>query len=121
MTAFLIAFVLALRCRVLNRPSANGLSGPAWRPEQWIRAAAKAGIPVQPRQRSIAPHRPAEPEVSGDIELTVIGGHVFLAAEAPLAERALSLANITGAGLLGLGFNRRGSGFELAVLTNGPT
>jgi len=116
MTAFPIAFVSTLSCKVLNRPSAGALCGPAWRPEQWIRAAARLGIPVRPRRRSIRLNAPAEPEADLAVELTVIGNRVFGAVEAPLAGWALSLARAAGVGLLSLGFTRQASGFELATV-----
>lgn len=120
MTAFLIAFLSALPCRVLNRPSAGALSGPAWRPEQWIRAAARVGIPVRTRQRSVRLNTPAETEVDVAVELTVIGHRVFGAVEAPLAGWARSLAQAAGVGLLGLGFTRQASGFALATVDPSP-
>ena len=120
MTAFLIAFVSALPCRVLNRPSAGSLSGPAWRPEQWIQAAARLGIPVLPRQRRVRPNAPAEPEVNVAVELTVIGDRVFGGREATLAGWARSLAKAAGVGLLGLGFTRQVNGFALATVNPSP-
>ena len=47
MTAFLIAFVSALPCRVLDRPSAGALSGPAWR------RSSGYGPPPEPGSRSV--------------------------------------------------------------------
>ena len=120
MTAFLIAFVSALPCKVLNRPSAGALSGPAWRPEQWIQAAAMAGIPVRPCHRSVRLNAPAEPEPDVAVELTVIGHRVFGAAETQLADWARSLARAAGVGLLGLGFTRQASGFALATVNPSP-
>jgi hypothetical protein len=115
MTAFLIAFVSALPCRMLNRPSAGSLCGPAWRPEQWIRAATRAGIPVRPRRRNVRLNAPAEPEAEVSTELTVIGDIVFGAAEAPhLSGWARLLAQAAGVGLLSLGFTQQAGGFALA-------
>jgi hypothetical protein len=120
MTAFLIAFLSALPCEVLNRPSAGSLAGPAWRPEQWVRAAARAGIPIRPRQRNVRPNAPAEPQVDVAVELIVIGDRVFGAVEARLAGWARSLARAAGVGLLGLGFARQASGYALATVNPSP-
>jgi hypothetical protein len=120
MTAFLISFVSALPCRVLNRPSAGSLSGPAWRREQWIWAAARAGIPVRPSQRSVRPNAPAEPDVDVAVEVTVIGDRVFGTVEAHLAGWARSLAKTADVGLLGLGFARQASGYALATVNPSP-
>jgi hypothetical protein len=121
MTAFLIAFISALPCRMLNRPTAGGLCGPAWRPEQWIRAAARAGIPVRSRRRHVRLNAPAVSEADVTVELTVIGDRVFGAAEAPiLADWARSLAQAAGVGLLGLGFTPQATGFALACVHPSP-
>jgi hypothetical protein len=42
--AFLVAWLASLPCRVLNRPSATSLSGPAWSPLHWQLAAARSGV-----------------------------------------------------------------------------
>jgi hypothetical protein len=42
--AFLIAWLSALPCAVLNRPSATSLCGPGWPQAYWEVAAARAGI-----------------------------------------------------------------------------
>jgi hypothetical protein len=117
MTAFLISFLAALPCPMLNRPSASALSGPSWRQEQWLRAAVRCGIPVLPRSRAIrlghgstGLDAPAERAVEAAIEVTVIGDRVFGASEALLADWACALAAAGGVGVLGLGFARRASG-----------
>jgi hypothetical protein len=42
--AFLTAWLAALPCRVVNRPSARSLSGPAWTSAHWEAAARRAGL-----------------------------------------------------------------------------
>ena len=121
MTSFLTAFLSALPCRVLNRPTAGALFGPAWRPEQWIRAAAAAGIPVLPRQRSVRPDAPTEPRAKVAVELTVIGDRVFGAAEGALAGWAQSLAKAGGVGLLSIGFVQQANGFAFATVDPSPS
>jgi hypothetical protein len=120
MTAFLTAFLSALSCRVLNRPSAGALFGPAWRPEQWIRAAALAGIPVLPCQRSTRSDAPAEPRAKVAVDLTVIGDRVFGAADARLTDWAQSLAKAGGVGLLSIGFAKQANGYALATVNPSP-
>jgi hypothetical protein len=114
MTAFLIAFLSALPCRVLNRPTAGSLLGPAWRPEQWIRAAAKAGIPVRPIHRGVRLGALSAPESEIAAEVTLIGDRIFGDGEPSLAAWAHSLAQAAGVDMLTLGFARYGSGLALA-------
>ena len=42
--AFLVAWLSALRCPVLNRPTATALCGPAWSQTAWHLEAARAGV-----------------------------------------------------------------------------
>jgi hypothetical protein len=121
MTAFLTAFLAALPCKVLNRPGAGALSGPAWRPEQWIRAAARAGIPARHRHRSVGPDAPTEPQEEVAVELIVIGDRVLGVGEAQLARWARSLARAAGVDLLALGFVRQANGYALATVNPWPS
>jgi hypothetical protein len=54
MQAFLLAWLKALPCPVVNRPSPQCLAGPAWGPERWIHEAAKLDIPVVEIERPSA-------------------------------------------------------------------
>ena len=85
MTAFLIAFLSSLPCRLLNRPTAGSLLGPAWRPEQWTRTAAKAGIPVRPIHRSVRLSALSTPGSEIAAEVTVIGDRILTEVMADLA------------------------------------
>ncbi len=120
MTAFLIAFVSALPCRVLNRPTAGSLAGPAWRPEQWLRVACLAGIPVRTARRSPWPDAPAQAEAQAAVRLIVAGDRVIGAAEPQLAKWARSLAGIAGVALLEVGFAQRAGGYELVTVNALP-
>jgi hypothetical protein len=51
-TALLFYLLTVIRCPVLNRPTANNLTGPDWRPEQWAQACRKVGIPTKKVQRN---------------------------------------------------------------------
>ena len=48
LNAFLLAWLAAQTCPVLNRPTASCLAGPNWRAEQWTLVAARLGIPANP-------------------------------------------------------------------------
>jgi len=54
LTAFLLAWLDACRCPVLNRPVAGSLNGPPWHPEQWALAAMRVGLAVATVRRRIA-------------------------------------------------------------------
>jgi hypothetical protein len=125
-TAFLMSFLAALPCRVLNRPTAGSLCGPAWQPEQWIRTAARAGIPVRACRRTVRPGAwPDRLEEPATARLLAIDGRVFAdpaldsAGDAP-ATWARRLARAASAQLLGLGFVRRNGGFALAMVDTMP-
>jgi hypothetical protein len=120
MTAFLTAFLAALRCPVLNRPSAVSLSGPGWRPERWTRVANAAGIPVQPLRRSTHLHSGCNPPVDEAIKFTIIGERVFGTADAVLAGWAKALAMAAGVGILEVHFARVGEGYALASVNPWP-
>jgi hypothetical protein len=120
MTAFLVAFLAALPCPMLNRPSAGALSGPAWRQEQWLRAAARCGIPVLPRYRAVHPDAPAERAAEAAVEVTIVGDRVFGASEALLVGWAGALAAAGGVGTLSLGFVQRASDYALAWVDPAP-
>jgi len=54
MMAFLWHWLSSLRCPVINRPSSTCLTGPGWRREAWVRAAASVGITVLPVRRHVS-------------------------------------------------------------------
>ena len=89
MTAFLLAWLSSLPCRVMNRPTPLNLAGPRLHPEQWLSAAARAGLEVRGMHRR-APsfERPAPG-----------GASSASAAETPpseVGEPAFSLAVVAG-------------------------
>lgn len=96
MNAFLISWLSRLKCPVLNRPTPNYLLGPAWRPEQWIYAAAQIGIPVRPRKRkvSLSPQT-ASTQVAEKpwVTVTVVGKHCLGTANQTLIRHARNLAD----------------------------
>jgi hypothetical protein len=105
MSSYLVSWLSRLECPVLNRPSAMCLSGPGWRREQWIHAAAKLGIPVKSvRRSSTAPDTEAP---DGPVEVvTVVGGTAFGQVSAQGAQHALKLAQRAGVHLMSAVFSR---------------
>jgi hypothetical protein len=100
MTAFLLSWLSALSCPVLNRPSPTCLSGPYWRPEQWARLASRAGMRVQPVQRRVALALDAEPAVTQGVTVTVIGERCLGQADAATLAGARRLARAADVELL---------------------
>lgn len=115
MTAFLRAWLASLRCPVLNRPVPTCLSGPGWCHEQWIHAAARLGIPVQPVRRCIALSdgvSDAEPIPPG-VTVTVVGERCLGTADIALAAQARRLARAARVELLAVRFGAGNDGLRL--------
>jgi hypothetical protein len=114
LTAFLLAWLDACACPVLNRPGPGSLNGPGWRPEQWIAAAARAGLAVRAVHRHIefmgAPQpAPVDPMNSlgmnsidpvNSVSVTVVGQKWFGAVPESTGRRLCELARATGTPLL---------------------
>jgi|SRR5579859_2141152 len=102
MTAFLLSWLSALKCPVLNRPTSTCLSGPYWRQEQWISAAARIGIPVRPFHRStrLSVDAAAEGSTPDTITLTVVGQQCLGTTNRTLVSQALRLAEAAHVDLL---------------------
>jgi hypothetical protein len=100
MTAFLLSWLSALGCPVLNRPSPTCLSGPYWRPEQWARLASQAGMRVQPVHRRVALALGAEPAVTQGVTVTVIGERCLGRADSTTLTGARRLARAANVELL---------------------
>jgi hypothetical protein len=112
MNAFLLAWLSGLNCPTLNRPTALCLSGPNWRPEQWLHAAHLAGIAVQRLHRSVALFLSPETPIAEQqciAEVTVIGNRCCGATDKKLHQLAIRLAQVAGVGLLGVRFNISGT------------
>ncbi|MDE2367360.1 MAG: hypothetical protein KGN16_00175 [Burkholderiales bacterium] len=91
--AFLVAWLHALPCIVINRPTATSLCGPSWSALQWQHAAARAGV-----RWASARHRvPSQ-------SLLVCGAQHLGAANQTQLLAARRLADQSGAALLGLQF-----------------
>jgi hypothetical protein len=105
MNAFLVSWLSHLSSRVLNRPAGTCLSGPNWRPQQWVRAAALAGMKVDPMRWRIpfAKKRTSateESETESLVKVTIIGDRCLGAADDSTVASARRLAAIAGTELL---------------------
>jgi hypothetical protein len=91
--AFLVAWLAALPCRVLNRPTARSLSGPGWSQTYWRVAAARAGIEWSDR---------GGPD--GIQELVICGNSYHGMASKRQRDAAIKLSTASNANLLGVRF-----------------
>jgi hypothetical protein len=102
--AFLVAWLSALPCRVVNRPTPTSLCGPAWNHVHWQAAAGRAGVAwaEDPRgQEPLAEHA-EETET-----LIVCGENVLFARDGATAAMARALAREAGVTLLGVRMRNR--------------
>lgn len=107
MTAFLLAWLSRLPCPVLNRPTAACLAGPGWRAEQWLHAAARAGLSTVRLRRGTREAGAAPPPMDGappPTRVTVVGQRCLGATTPNQARDALCLARAAGVELLSVHF-----------------
>jgi hypothetical protein len=87
MTAFLLAWLSAMSCPVVNRPTPLNLAGPSWRSDQWARAAARAGLVTHPVRRRVPPYDAASSSKSEgsdefaaepSMSVSLIGARMFV-------------------------------------------
>jgi hypothetical protein len=119
MTAFLMAWLSDLDCSLLNRPTPGCLSGPGWRPEQWVRFAAHLGIPVEPVCRR-APEQGTDSPDSPATEVVVVGDRYLGAVDPVLADRARLLARASGVNLLVVYFSGPDAGSRFLSVSLWP-
>ena len=102
MNAFLLSWLSQLTCPVVNRPSPTCLSGPYWRPEQWLHLAARIGLRVRPVNRQVilaAGSALADPD-SGAVTVTVIGERCLGHDDPVILDGARRLARAAGVEVL---------------------
>ena len=118
-TAFLLAWLSALPCPVLNRPTPACLAGPNWWPERWVHLATRLGVPTRAaRCGSTNATRdagegaeegypdPARPRIDSPlVTVTVVGRRCLGPAVDRLAASARRLAAAAGADLLAVHFD----------------
>jgi hypothetical protein len=100
MTAFLASWLSDLTCPVLNPPTPGWLTGPNWRPAQWIHAAASLGVPVHP-----ARYGTAGDTASAKASVTVVADQCFGDVDGLLATSARRLASLAGVEMLTVHFD----------------
>jgi uncharacterized protein (DUF433 family) len=91
--AFLVAWLSALPCAVVNRPTPRSLCGPAWDALHWRAAAARVGAAWSETEDATEAH-----------EVVVCGKGCLFARRAREAAIARALAREAGAELLGVRF-----------------
>jgi len=119
LNAFLLAWLAAQTCPVLNRPTASCLAGPNWRTEQWMVAAARLGIPTQTRHCIAGRH--ADRHFEEAYEITAVGEQCFGCQDATLRTSTLRLARAAGVDLLSVRFSRDEGRFLSANIWPGLT
>jgi hypothetical protein len=112
--AFLLAWLTAQTCPVLNRPTPGCLSGPNWPHEKWVALAAGLGIPARTR-RSI-PTQPHETPGDRIIEVIAVGDQCFGTDDATLARWTMQLARIAQMELLSVRFSADDGRFVAASI-----
>ena len=112
MTAFLRSWLSGLGCPVLNRPSATCLSGPGWCREEWVRAAARLGMPVRKVRWSIG-SRDDLPEDEPAFTATVVGERCLGGLNRESSGWATRLARVARVDLLAVRFGEAEAGLEL--------
>jgi hypothetical protein len=107
MSSFLVSWLSALQCPVLNRPVPSSLAGPSWGPEQWAALAAVAGMRVQPLRRSVrwGTDVALRPPALGSTSLTIVGKRCFGEAHPALRTQARRLADFAQVDLAGVHFS----------------
>ena len=106
---FLLAWLSALPCPVLNRPTPGCLSGCSWHHAQWLYTASQLGIPVEKfHWRIDARHRNGltkRTNVSAPgVTVTVVGPQCFGAVSPVLLGQSRALAKLAGVDFLAVEF-----------------
>lgn len=99
MTAFLLAWLSALPCPVLGKPTATSLAGPELRQEEWVHLAARNGVPIHPIRRS-SRHNNGEQEKPILNAVTVVDDSCIHAPTETVAQYARVMARAANARLL---------------------
>lgn len=114
MTAFLAGWLIGLRCRVMNRPTATCLCGPPWRRQQWVQVARRLGIPAESVLSTATPAGGrSESSCVPSASVTVIGDHCVGDVDDELKQRTRSLSDAAGVTLLTAHFTGPGAADRL--------
>jgi hypothetical protein len=115
MTAFLWFWLSSLNCRVVNRPTPAGLSGP-YRQEYWASLAAQVDLPVHPvRRRAVLASSAQEETGRTPATVVVVGERVFGETDPTLHKHARKLARLAGLELLAVTFSGPERGARLVT------
>jgi hypothetical protein len=101
MQAFLAAWLHALPCPVLNRPSTTCLAGNWWSPHKWIQTAVRLGIPVSALDQRVdgrahqRRHHPTTRDTS-ITDVTIVGSRTIGQASPCLVRQARMLSRAAG-------------------------
>ena len=108
--AFLVGWLSALPCTVVNRPTPTSLCGPAWGELHWRMAAARVGVVWAETDHPEEAH-----------EVVVCGKHCLFARTPGQARAAMALALAAGVELLSIRFHGdRVSGASVAPSLDNP-
>ena len=121
MTAFLSFWLSSLSCPKLNPSTPGCLSGPGWRAERWLAAAASAGLPVSPLRRSTRPDSWLGDAAASSVNVTVVGRRCLGHDDPQLRFWARSLATQAGLDLLRVDFTDRNGGYYFSGASTFPT
>jgi len=114
--AFYLSWLKGLPGRVVNPPTAVGLSGSWYHASEWVSRASRAGLTVRPYRQSShdAPEdsfRPLAPEGAARLSLITFGGQLFGGSvSAAIGCACARLAREAQAELLGVELYREGAG-----------
>lgn len=106
MTAFLLAWLCGLECRVINQPTPTLLWGPSWRHEKWVRVAHDLGIPVDvARRRTHSSKQKTKTEMQKAVAVTVAGQRCLGDVDRTLMQYAMALARAAQVEMLSVHFS----------------
>ena len=109
--AFLVSWLHALPCLVLNRPTPTCLAGEWWSPQTWIHRACRLGIPVARSEWCVArdlrmkARHPVTEERSTAAGITVVGSRIIGRAAPRVVQYARRLAQAAGLDCLTIQFS----------------
>jgi hypothetical protein len=108
-SAFLIAWLTQLTCRVINRPTPNSLMGAPHAGEGWVAIAARAGLRLPWTHRVFpAPPEPAWPPEA--VTVSILGDRCFGDVDPALADQTRRLAAAANVELLAVTFSHAAAG-----------
>ena len=107
--AWLSFFLSSLPCRVVNRPTAISLTGPALSALSWMRLACTAGIATAPLALGSRDIRPVlRGPVAGGADVVCVGGRIVSPSDSLAEDTTLRLAESVGVAYLRAWFDEDG-------------